>query len=47
MTKFIYKSNVNRRQFLKHCGSLATGAAVLGSIANAAHSLECKLVQPE
>ncbi|MHC4145467.1 MAG: Gfo/Idh/MocA family protein [Planctomycetota bacterium] len=33
MTKSIDKSNVNRRQFLKHCGSLATGAAVLGSIA--------------
>ena len=32
MTKSIYKSNVNRREFLKHSGSLAAGAAMLGSI---------------
>ena len=40
MTKSIDKSNVNRRQFLKQCGSLATGAAVLGSIAPAAYAGE-------
>jgi predicted dehydrogenase len=40
MTKSIEKSNVNRRQFLKHCGSLATGAAVLGSIAPVAFAGE-------
>lgn len=33
MTKSIYKSNLNRRQFLKQSSSLAAGAAVLGSIA--------------
>jgi predicted dehydrogenase len=33
MTKSIYKSNLNRRQFLKQSGSFAAGAAVLGSIA--------------
>lgn len=32
ITKSIYKSNVNRREFLKHSGSLAAGAAVFGSI---------------
>ena len=40
MTKSIDKSNVNRRQFLKQCGSLATGAAVLGSIAPVAFAGE-------
>jgi len=40
MTKSIDKSNVNRRQFLKQCGSLATGAAVLGSLAPAAFAGE-------
>ncbi|MHC4547016.1 MAG: twin-arginine translocation signal domain-containing protein [Planctomycetota bacterium] len=40
MTKSINKSNVNRRQFLKKCGSLATGAAVLGSIAPVAFAGE-------
>jgi len=32
MTKPIYKSNLNRRQFLKQSSSLAAGAAVLGSL---------------
>jgi predicted dehydrogenase len=32
MTKSINKSNLNRRQFLKHSGSLAVGASVLGSL---------------
>ena len=32
MTQSIDKTNVNRRQFLKQSGSLAAGAAVLGSI---------------
>jgi len=32
MTKPIYKSNVNRRQFLKQSGSLAAGAAMLGNL---------------
>ena len=40
MTKFIYKSNVNRRQFLKQSGSIAAGAAVLGSIMPAAFAGE-------
>ena len=40
MTKSIDKSNVNRRQFLKQCGSLATGAAVLGTLAPAAYAGE-------
>jgi predicted dehydrogenase len=40
MTKSIDKSNVNRRQFLKKCGSLATGAAVLGNLAPAAYAGE-------
>ncbi len=40
MTKSIDKSNVNRRQFLKKCSSLATGAAVLGSLAPAAYAGE-------
>ncbi len=31
MTQSIDKTNVNRRQFLKQSGSLAAGAAVLGS----------------
>ena len=32
MTKSFSKSNLNRRQFLKHSGKLAAGAAVLGSL---------------
>ena len=32
MTKSIYNSNVNRREFLKHSGSLVAGSAMLGSI---------------
>jgi len=40
MTKPIYKSNINRRQFLKRSGSLAAGAAVLGSIAPVAFAGE-------
>ncbi len=40
MTKSIYKSNVNRRQFLKQSGSIAAGAAVLGSIMPAAFAGE-------
>ena len=32
MTQSIDTSNVNRRQFLKHSGSVAAGAAVLGSL---------------
>jgi len=40
MTKSIYKSNVNRRQFLKQSGSIAAGAAVLGSIMPAAFASE-------
>jgi len=32
MTKPIYKSNLNRREFLKQSSSLAAGAAVLGSL---------------
>jgi predicted dehydrogenase len=40
MTKSIDKSNVNRRQFLKKSCSLATGVAVLGSIAPAAYAGE-------
>jgi predicted dehydrogenase len=40
MTKSINKSNVNRRQFLKQGCSLATGAAVLGSIAPVAFAGE-------
>ena len=40
MTKSIYKSNVNRRQFLKQSGSLAAGAAVIGSIMPAAYAGE-------
>ncbi|MBW8039677.1 MAG: Gfo/Idh/MocA family oxidoreductase [Planctomycetes bacterium] len=40
MTKSIDKSNVNRRQFLEKCGSLATGAAVLGSLAPSAFAGE-------
>jgi len=32
MTKSFNKSNINRRQFLKHSGSLAVGASVLGSL---------------
>ncbi len=32
MTLAIDHSNVNRRQFLKHSGSVAAGAAVLGSL---------------
>jgi secreted PhoX family phosphatase len=40
MNKSIDKSNVNRRQFLKKCGSVATGAAVLGSIAPSAFAGE-------
>ena len=32
MTKSIYKSNLNRREFLKQSGTLAAGAAVLGSL---------------
>jgi predicted dehydrogenase len=40
MTKSINKSNVNRRQFLKQCGSLATGASVLCSIAPVAFAGE-------
>jgi predicted dehydrogenase len=40
MNKSIDKSNVNRRQFLKKCGSLATGTAVLGSLAPSAFAGE-------
>jgi hypothetical protein len=40
MTKSIYKSNLNRREFLKQSGSLAAGAAVLGSIAPSAFAGE-------
>ena len=40
MTKSIDKSNVNRRQFLKQSGSLAAGAAVLGSLSPAAFAGE-------
>jgi predicted dehydrogenase len=40
MTKPIYKSNINRRQFLKRSGSLAAGATVLGSIAPVAFAGE-------
>ncbi len=40
MTKSINKSIVDRRQFLKKCGSLATGAAVLGTIAPVAYARE-------
>ncbi len=40
MNKSIDKSNVNRRQFLKKCGSAAAGAAVLGSIAPSAFAGE-------
>nr|MBC8468005.1 twin-arginine translocation signal domain-containing protein [Planctomycetota bacterium] len=32
MTKSFNKSNLNRRQFLKQSGSIAAGAAVLGSL---------------
>ncbi len=32
MTKSIYKSNLNRRQFVRQSGSLAAGAALLGSL---------------
>ena len=35
MTQSIKKSNVNRRQFLKQSGSLAAGAAALGSLSSA------------
>jgi predicted dehydrogenase len=40
MTKSIDKSTVNRRQFLKQCGSLAAGSAVLGSISPVAFAAE-------
>jgi predicted dehydrogenase len=40
MTERIYKSNLNRRQFLKKSSSLAAGAAVLGSLAPAAFAGE-------
>jgi len=40
MTKSIYKSNLNRREFLKQSSSLAAGAAVLGSIAPTAFAGE-------
>jgi len=36
MTKSINKSKINRREFLKQSGSLAAGAAVLGSLPNTA-----------
>ena len=40
MTTSIYKSKLNRREFLKQSGSLAAGAAVLGSIAPSAFAGE-------
>jgi len=40
MNKSTDKSNVNRRQFLKKCGSAAAGAVVLGSIAPSAFAGE-------
>ncbi len=40
MSKSIYRSNVNRRQFLRQSGSIAAGAAVLGRIMPAAFAGE-------
>ena len=40
MTRSIDKSNINRREFLKRSGSVAAGAAVLGSISPVAYASE-------
>ena len=45
MTKSIYKSKVNRREFLRHTGSLAAGAAVLGSISPVAFARDDETIR--
>ncbi|HCO95282.1 MAG TPA: gfo/Idh/MocA family oxidoreductase, partial [Phycisphaerales bacterium] len=45
MTKSINKSKVNRREFLRHTGSLAAGAAVLGSISPVAFARDDETIR--